>query len=160
MNQWANFFSAMAESAATLTGLIFVAASINLAKILSIPVLIDRSLESIILLLNIILVSALALIPGISAHAEGAKFLMNGVVAWACMIYLDRRIWRNSEKEHKRHAIQNTIFSQLAVLPYIIGGIIVIYQGYDGIYWVIPGIFVSFIKAVIDAWVILVEIHR
>lgn len=160
MNQWANFFSAMAESAATLSGLIFVAASINLAKILAIPILIDRALESIILLLNILLVSALALIPGISAHAEGSKFLFNGFIVWVCMVYLDRRIWRNSEKEHRRHAIQNTIFSQLAVLPYIIGGIMVVYQGYDGIYWVIPGIFISFIKAVIDAWVILVEIHR
>ena len=33
-------------------------------------------------------------------------------------------------------------------------------HGFVGLYWLIPGILFSFIKALVDAWVLLVEIHR
>ncbi len=160
MNQWANFFSAMAESAATLTGLIFVGASINLSKILSMPALPDRALESLILLLNILLISVQALIPDQSADALGWRLMIISGIVWFFMIYLDTRIWRKAEKRYRRHAIQNMIFTQLAILPFVIAGIIILCQGYGGIYWLVTGITFSFIKAVIDAWVLLVEIHR
>jgi hypothetical protein len=111
MNQWANFFSAMAESAATLTGLIFVGASINLSKILSMPALPDRALESLILLLNILLVSAHALIPAESPDALGWRSLITSGIVWGFMIYLDTRIWRNAEKRYRRHSIRNMIFT-------------------------------------------------
>jgi hypothetical protein len=160
MNQWANFFSAMAESAATLTGLIFVGASINLSKILSMPALPDRALESLILLLNILLASAQALIPGQAPEALGWRLLIISGIVWLFMIYLDTRIWRKGEKKYRRHAVQNMIFTQLAILPFIMASIVIVCQGYGGIYWLVPGISFSFIKAVIDAWVLLVEIHR
>jgi hypothetical protein len=160
MNEWASFFSAMAESAATLTGLIFVGVSINLSKILSFPSLADRALESLILLLNILLISAMALIPGQSVETTGIRLLIISTITWAFILFLDIRIWRNIEAKYRKHSIQNTIFSQVAVLPYIVGGIMLICHGNSGLYWIIPAISFSFVKAVIDAWVILVEIHR
>ena len=150
----------MAAAAATLTGLIFVGVSINLAKILSMPSLPDRALESLILLLTILVVSALALVPAQSPPVIGIEFLSIGFVTWAIILYLDIRIWHNTEKRFKRHSRQNILFSQLAILPYIIAGIIILCQGYSGFYWLIPGILISFIKSIIDAWVLLVEIHR
>lgn len=160
MNQWANFFAAMAESAATLAGLIFVGASINLSKILSMPALPDRALESLILLLNILLVSAQALIPDQLADTLGWRLMVISGMAWFFMIYLDARIWRRAEKRYHRHALQNLVFTQLAILPFVIAGIVTLCQGYSGVYWLVTGISFSFIKAVIDAWVLLVEIHR
>jgi hypothetical protein len=160
MNDWGNFFVATAGAAAALAGLIFVGLSINLAKVLSIPSLPDRALESLILLLNILIISALALVPGQSLTALGIEILSVGAVTWSIMLYLDLRIWRNTNPGYKRHSRQNIIFTQLAILPYILSGIMILSQGIDGTYWLIPGILVSFIKAVVDAWVMLVEIHR
>ena len=160
MNDWSNFFAAMAESAATLTGLIFVGVSINLARILSTKALPDRALESLILLLNILIISAHSLVPHRTIGFIGYEILFTASITWGILIYLDTRILRNTEKSQKRYAIQNAIFSQLATLPYILGGIMILCQGFDGIYYIIPGIIISFIKAIIDAWVLLVEIHR
>lgn len=47
-----------------------------------------------------------------------------------------------------------------AVLPYIIAGIVVLSRGSGGLYWIVPAIIVSFLKAILDAWVLLVEINR
>jgi hypothetical protein len=160
MNEWSNFFVAMASAAAALAGLIFVGVSINLAKILSTPSLPDRALESLILLLNILIISALALIPQQTPVITGIEFLCIGVMVWLIVLFLDLRIWRNTNPGYKRHSRQNIVFSQLAILPYILSGIMIMCQGYSGIYWLVPGIILSFIKAIVDAWVLLVEIHR
>jgi len=160
MNEWSSFFSTMAEAAATLTGLIFVGASINLAKILSIPVLPDRALESLILLLNILIVSTHALIPHQTAFSFGSRLIGLSCLLWFFMIYLDVRIWHKSEKQYRRHSLQNMVFSQLAVVPFMLSGLMMLSNGYSAVYWLVPGIIISFIKAVVDAWVLLVEIHR
>jgi hypothetical protein len=160
MNEWANFFSAMAESAATLSGLIFVGVSINLSKILSMPALPDRALESLILLLNILIISAQALIPHRSTTTISIEFIIISSIVWGFMLFLDVRIWRKAESHLRKHALQNMIFSQLAILPYLVSGIMMLNHVDSAIYWLVPGIMFSFIKAVIDAWVLLVEIHR
>lgn len=160
MNDWHNFFEAMSGASATLTGLIFVGISINLNKLLSMPSLPDRGLESLILLLNILIISALSLFPGETMQVLGIEYLCIGGFTWLFLLFLDVRIWRRTQHEYKRHAVQNVIFSQLASLPYILAGIMVLINGAPGIYWLIPGVTISFIKAIIDAWVLLVEIHR
>ena len=38
--------------------------------------------------------------------------------------------------------------------------IIVLTRGAGGLYWLVPAIVISFIKAILDAWVLLVEINR
>ena len=52
------------------------------------------------------------------------------------------------------------VLTQFAVLPYVISGISVLTRGAGGLYWLVPAILISFIKAVLDAWVLLVEINR
>jgi hypothetical protein len=52
-----------AEAAATLTGLVFVAVSINLAKIIAFPGLPSRAAESILQFLQVLFICTVALIP-------------------------------------------------------------------------------------------------
>jgi modulator of FtsH protease len=51
LGSWHTFFSTQAEVSAALTGLVFVALSINLKQILSLPGLADRAGEALLLLL-------------------------------------------------------------------------------------------------------------
>lgn len=37
---------------------------------------------------------------------------------------------------------------------------IVLSSGSGGLYWIVPAIIFSFVKAILDAWVLLVEINR
>jgi len=64
MTGWANFFLAQVSAAAALTGLIFVAVSINLTKILAYPTLPGRALEALLYLLTVLVIGTLGLVPG------------------------------------------------------------------------------------------------
>lgn len=54
----------------------------------------------------------------------------------------------------------NAVVTQFSVLPYIVSGILMLTGDINGTYWLVPGFIFSFIKAVLDAWVLLVEINR
>jgi modulator of FtsH protease len=160
MTQWANFFVAIASASAALTGLIFIGVSISLAKVLSIPGLTGRALGSRILLMTMLVVASLSLVPAQAPAWIGSEFLIVGLIIWIATLSLDIGMLTRAEAAHKKHYRLNILFTQLAVLPYIISGLIIFCNGLHGVYWLVPGIVFSFIKALIDAWVLLVEIHR
>jgi hypothetical protein len=159
MNEWNNFFTVSASAAAALAGLIFVGVSISLTRILSLPQLPGRALGSLILMLNVLIIGLLCLIPHQPEYL-GIEVLVIGTGVWLVTLRLDLSLIRKSEAIHKKHSWQNIVFTQFSLLPYIIGGITILCEGYTGLYWLVPGVVFSFIKTVTDAWVLLVEIHR
>ena len=54
----------------------------------------------------------------------------------------------------------NVVLLEAATIPWLIGGVLVLYGSNGGYYWLAVGIILAFIKAVTDAWVLLVEINR
>ena len=70
LEDWQNILSVQAECAATLTGLVFVAVSINLAKIIAYPGLPSRAVESILQFLQVFFICTVALVPGQSSLAD------------------------------------------------------------------------------------------
>ena len=67
--EWTDLFVATAGATAALAGLVFVAVSINLDRIIGEAGLPDRALETLLLLVLVLLVSIVALIPGQSGGA-------------------------------------------------------------------------------------------
>lgn len=160
MNGWESFFVAEAGASAALTGLIFVGVSINLTKILSIPRLPNRAFEALLLLLSVLVVSSLLLVPEQAATWVGTEVLAVGVIVWVTMIMLDRGIWRNTKAEYRASSIILIVMNQLATLSYIVAGVVILVNGFTGLYWLVPGVILCFIKALLDSWVLLVEINR
>jgi hypothetical protein len=76
---WHDLFAATAGAAAALAGLIFVAVSINLARILKFRNLPRRAVETLAIAVGLLLVSVLVLVPGQSSIVLGTEILVLGV---------------------------------------------------------------------------------
>ena len=160
MNGWESFLLAEVGASATLTGLIFVGVSINLNKILALPRLPNRALEALILLLTVLVVASLLLVPGETLRTAGYEMLGVGAAVWLVIVLIDVDLWRTSEASYRAHTRLLILMNQLSLMPYIIGGIHILAAGANGLYWLVAGMLFSFVKAVVDAWVLLVEINR
>jgi modulator of FtsH protease len=160
MEQWSNYFIAAATAAATLTGLIFVSVSFNLTRILAVKYLPARALGSLILLGNILFISSFCLIPGQSPSSLGYEILAFGIMVVFNITRMDVIMYGGVEKQFKRYFFQNAFFTQIAVCPFLIAGALLIAKSDAGFYWLVPGVTFSFIKSLLDSWVLLVEIHR
>src|SRR5271163_5028680 len=88
---WENFFVAEVGAAAALTGLLFVAVSINLTRILAIEHLPDRAGETLLVLAGALAVATFGLVPGQSHVVLGCEVGGTGLVVWAWTL---RTQWR------------------------------------------------------------------
>jgi hypothetical protein len=160
IGDWAVFFTAQLGAAATLGGLVFVGLSINLTRILSFPTLPNRALLALGVLLGILLVSSLILIPGQSTELIGLEVLVAGLAGTAVAASIEIRMLRGTPLQDRGTYIGNMIFLGSALLPYIVGGALMLNGSLAGLYWVAAAVIVSLMKAIGDAWVLLVEINR
>jgi hypothetical protein len=151
---WSTFFAVAAGVAATLTGLIFVAVSINLSRILDHPGIADRAYESILQMFGPLVVSMLALMPGQSRLLLGLELAATGLLLWIMQIRLQ---YRSLDLDRQR-PVSSIVFSQLGILPLVAGGISLSIGRFGGLYWLAAGIIASVLIGVTNAWVLLVEI--
>jgi len=155
---WSTFFSAELGAAAGLTGLLFVAISINLSRILQFPHLPARAAESLLDLLSVGLVATFALIPGQGARACGIEICATGLLLWVLHTVSLVRL-RKFDRQYVSFASRFTL-NQLPPIPFVIAGALLIAGRPSGLYWTVPGILLSFAAGIFGSWVLLVEIQR
>lgn len=158
---WAAFFAAQVGAAAALAGLLFVGISLNLNKILAAPFLPLRGFLALLLLIAILALSSLLLMPGVTQAVAGLGILVVGAVIWLAGSIIEWTGWRHrTPQQHVATFLFNAVLLEAATIPWLVGGILVLYGAAGGYYWLAGGIILAFIKAVGDAWVLLVEINR
>lgn len=165
MDEWHDFFLAQAGAAGVLTGLIFVGVSINLEKIVSqsgygLP---GRAAEALILLVAVLTASILLLVPGQGTNLIGAEVLVVGLVAWGWVLAIQLmrlRGWQTMPSWLRGPFVLRVALAQIATLPLVAAGIVVLAGGLGGLYWLVAGMVFSILVALFDAWVLLVEINR
>ncbi|HEX3820594.1 MAG TPA: hypothetical protein VHW45_09685 [Candidatus Sulfotelmatobacter sp.] len=158
LQPWNNFFSAELGAAAALTGLLFVAVSINLARILQFPHLPARAAEALLDLLSVMIVSTFALIPRQGMINLGIEIAATGFFLWISHTVALTRA-RKFDRAYVRLRIR-LLVNQLPPLPFIVAGMLLVFGRPSGMYWIVPGTLLSFAAGIFGAWVLLVEIQR
>jgi modulator of FtsH protease len=155
---WANFFVAEVGAAAALSGLVFVAVSINLTRILAIAHLPDRAAETLFLLLGVLVVATFGLVPGQGEVAFGLEVAGTGVAVWGVCVRSQVVAYRDPAA--RQWLLHRIVWTQLATLPFVIGGGLLVRGHPAGLYWLVPGVLASFSAGMQNAWVLLIEILR
>ena len=161
---WHDFFVGQASAAAALTGLIFVAVSLNLQKILQYPHLPSRAAVALLFLLELLIVAMVALIPDQSRTALGVELLVLGAGFWLAILTRQARnvatIDAEDRPDLRRLQLRWIVVGQCATLPAIVAAATLLTHAGGGLYWLPVSTVLLFLAGVGQGWVLLVEIQR
>jgi len=161
MAGWADFFVAEVGASAALAGFVIVAISINLNQIIAYPTLPGRAAETLVAPMGVLVVSSYMLVPGQPLAALVTELFVTGGVMWLMPVIIQFRTYRAGDKEAPRRSlVVRCILSLLSSVPILIAAALMLKGDPNAIAWMMPGIIVSLVATVINAWVLLVEIVR
>lgn len=159
LESWHEFNVAMAGATAALAGLVIVAASVNISEIVKAGTLTARLASAISALVLALVVSAVALIPGLEPAAFGVTVLVATAAASPFAIHAMRVILTDPEPlQRARLAKSIPGFAPLAA--YAAAGIAVLLGHPSGLVLTAVGCLIAIISALIVSWVVLVEVLR
>jgi hypothetical protein len=159
VSEWTDFFVAAAGASAALAGLVFVAVSINVERILQFKGLPERALATVLLLLSVVLISLVGLFPGQSRSALAAE-LLGLSLAFAGTILTLTSPRRAGHDLSLAHVASHWLLVALGTIPFVVGAVSLFAEAGGGLYWVAAGAILATAGAVANAWVLLVEILR
>lgn len=160
MSEWGNFFFAQVGASAALAGLVFVGVSINLKRILEHALLPDRALEAIVVLVQVLVASSFMLVPHQPPVLLGCEILLTSGIAWYTVLFLSIRAYRAPPRQYHVNQTIYLLLGQIATLPIFIAGAFLLTGSTSGLACMVPGSVASYIMAVFNAWMLMIEINR
>jgi modulator of FtsH protease len=158
-DQWSDFALGVAGAAAALTGLLFVAVSLNLEQILSYRYLPGRAATTLGALGVLLLVSLFMLVPGQGRSWLGWEILVIALSLSAAVVRANRRSVHEPD-DPLRWSLTPLVVLLVPGLLLVVGGVSLIVGAGGGLYWVMAGTAAGFAAALANAWVLLVEVKR
>jgi hypothetical protein len=157
---WPSFFVAVISAAAALTGLLFVAVSINLDRILKgAGFLPTRAAETLATLLLIVVTAALVLVPQ-SLRLVGLEILVLVVPMLVITVRNQLAYRRRNPNDPLLWSISRMVCTAAATVPATLAGLSLAVHWGGGLYWLAVTALLGILGAVYGAWVLLVEIVR
>jgi hypothetical protein len=157
---WSDFAVAAVGAAAALTGLLFVAVSLNIDRILAAATLIGRTAGTLVLFVIPLVVGIVVLVPDQPATALGAELVVTGAVTGGALLWINRPANRGPAEPRASYIVLR--FGTSVVIPVCLAaaGVSVIAGSGGGLYWVAPAVVAAFLGGLMTVWVLLVEIRR
>jgi hypothetical protein len=94
--------------------------------------------------------------------AFGIETIAFAVVTW---LITARAVWIRlaTRREHKRPTVQlaqEIGLYQIGVLPFAVGGVLLMLDDANGMYWVAAGMIAAVVISMLTTWVLLIEVLR
>jgi len=153
---WNDFAVAAVGACAALAGLIFVAVSINLARILVFPELPGRAARTLVLLLSLLVTGLLVLVPGQPDRALGPEIGATGLLLAGTTLPPVLR----SRTGPRLRLVVATVVVLVPALALVACGATLLAGSGGGLYWLAAATVLGLAGATTNAWVLLVEILR
>ncbi|MGO2747095.1 hypothetical protein [Microbacterium sp.] len=156
---WSEFNVAMAGASAALAGLVIVAASVNIDKIIRAGTLTARLGAAIASLVLALAASAVALIPELDLRWYGIIVLICTICAGVFQVHAMRLIMRDTDPEQQGR-IAKSVLGFLPIAAYLVGGVMLVVSSSSGLVLAAAGCLLAIISAIVVSWVVLVEVLR
>jgi len=160
VGNWTTFFEAQTAAFAALTGLVFVALSINLRTVLDLPGASGRAGEALIRLVMPVALGLTGLIGHQSSRVLGIEWAVIGLIGWIAVGAILVRGRQAMEHRSGREISIRVVGVQTATLLALAAGVTLMVGSDDGLYVQAGAVIACLFIGILDAWVLLVEIVR
>jgi hypothetical protein len=157
---WGLAFTATASASAALTGLLFVALSINLKQIVESPGLTARAIEALVLVTSVLIISTLLLMPGQPGQVVATEIILLAIALSTTVGAIQLRTNRKALGVTGLQFGMRVLGAHAGPVLMVVGAISLVAQTGGGLYWVVPALVATMVASIIGAWVMLVEIVR
>ena len=157
---WDGFGTTAATAAATLTGLLFVAVSINLKQILNERNLPGRAAQTLVFFGLPLIFALLLVVPDQARAALGGELIATGVFAWATAVVIDYRAGRSEYEPAWSRPVTRVVPMAVSGACVIVAGVSEVAGAGGGLYWLVPATMLAILAGLVNTWVLLVEIMR
>lgn len=161
MDAWRDFFVAQVGAAAALAGLLIVAMSINIGQILQHAELPARAAQTVAVIGGVLVIASLALFPNQSAQVLGVEaILVSLTVAWVGVHQFMRSGGKIGDGDPSAWRLRPLFMISLVAALFLVGGAILASGSEVGLDVLGLGVIAGLVVALINGWVLLVEILR
>jgi hypothetical protein len=157
---WSDFAVAVVGAAAALTGLLFVAVSVNIERILAAATLTGRSGSTLILFVIPLVVGIVVLVPDQRPTALGIEIIAAGVAAGAGLLWINRPANRGPAEPRSSWLLLRFGTSIFISACLMVSGVSVLVGAGGALYWIAPAVVAAFLGGLMTVWILLVEIRR
>jgi hypothetical protein len=157
---WVDFAVAVVGASAALTGLLFVAVSINLEQILAGDALTSRSLSTMVLFVVPLVVGVLVLVPAQSGTALGVELLVTGALAGGLLLRINRPSSRGALEPQLSWLLIRLLPSSTIAVGLLAAGASLLAGAGGGLRWIVPAVLAAFLGGLATVWVLLIEVRR
>jgi modulator of FtsH protease len=160
-SQWQGFAEMVGSASGALTGLLFVAISLNASRISGHQGLWASGAQTLIMFLTPLIVAAILLAPGQPGWVVGAELIAAGLASGFALLSVGRLKRDIPDEERGLTEIFNRREANVLVMMLFVAAGVILDCGPDwGLYLVLPAVLVAFISGVLNAWLFLVPPQR
>jgi hypothetical protein len=150
---WSNYGVAVVSGAAALTGLLFVAVSVNSAWFWSSKAIRGRAGQALVLFIIPLVTGLLLLVPGQSTTALGIEIVVVGLLAGRTLLALRSEPVKD---EPRTMALVERLSPRMIITAALIaGGTSLIARHAGGLYWLMVVHVCALLTGLLNAWVFL-----